>query len=401
MSLSLVLADLLADQASVDHEVMTKVWGDLGYDELHVDATELADRLRFNLGWLIRSLEAPAEPTPREKSEAMAVATQIGHRRALQGVGVEAVVRSWRIGERVIRERLIARADDIPTAQLLGAIHRLSNLVADLTDRSVDAYRRTQLEVTSHFERMAGDLVAQVISGPGLNESELQQRARSLHLGLADTYAAVAIGLDDTEDTARHLAVQRQLTTQWADRTRTQVLIGSLEGCAVLLLPATAVDLPELRVRLGRAARSAPGVTGSYLLGCSAEVAPLSRIHVPAQQARVALDVAARLGAGAGLIDYAEVAVEAMLLQRPDVGELLERRIEPLRARPDLLHTLRVYLANGQSARAAARALYVHHNTVPTRLRTIRRLLGLDESEPLATVEILLALRWSELSGRP
>ena len=70
MSLSLVLADLLSDQASVDHEVMTKVWGDLGYDELHVDATELADRLRFNLGWLIRSLETPAEPTPRDKSEA-------------------------------------------------------------------------------------------------------------------------------------------------------------------------------------------------------------------------------------------------------------------------------------------------------------------------------------------
>ena len=51
------------------------------------------------------------------------------------------------------------------------------------------------------------------------------------------------------------------------------------------------------------------------------------------------------------------------------------------------------------SARAAARSLYVHQNTVPQRLRTIRRLLGRDLTDVVGMLDVILALRLTDLDG--
>jgi hypothetical protein len=42
-------------------------------------------------------------------------------------------------------------------------------LIAELTDRSVGSYRRTQQEVTGHYDRLATDFVAQIVSGVPLS----------------------------------------------------------------------------------------------------------------------------------------------------------------------------------------------------------------------------------------
>jgi DNA-binding PucR family transcriptional regulator len=86
-----------------------------------------------------------------------------------------------------------------------------------------------------------------------------------------------------------------------------------------------------------------------------------------------------------------------LLLRNPDIAALLAARLRPLRDRPDLLQTLRVYLKCGMSARAAARALFVHQNTVPYRLRTIERLLGRNLDDVTALSDVILALRGLEL----
>jgi len=51
-------------------------------------------------------------------------------------------------------------------------------------------------------------------------------------------------------------------------------------------------------------------------------------------------------------------------------------------ADPALLATVAAYLDHGRSVEAAARHLFVHHNTVRYRLRGAARLTGWDPSDP-------------------
>jgi len=64
---------------------------------------------------------------------------------------------------------------------------------------------------------------------------------------------------------------------------------------------------------------------------------------------------------------------------------------------PELLQTLTAYLANGLSARATVRSLFVHPNTVPYRLKQLQRLLGNALTDVTAMTDLILALRAREL----
>ncbi|TDE44130.1 PucR family transcriptional regulator [Nonomuraea mesophila] len=90
-----------------------------------------------------------------------------------------------------------------------------------------------------------------------------------------------------------------------------------------------------------------------------------------------------------------------MLARSPDTTAALAATLDPLLARPELLTTLREYLRHGMSARATARALYVHPNTVPYRLRTIEQLLGRSLSDVTGLTDVLIALHHLDMDSAP
>jgi sugar diacid utilization regulator len=389
VTLSQVLRNLLATVPNLESDILLRVWGD-GYDEQHVDPTELSSKISFNVPWLLRSLDPSANP---DDGEALAIAGEIGRRRAIQGVSVDAVIRSWRTAEQVIEERLIERAAEIETAELLGAIRRLGRLVAELTDRSVESYRTVEQEATGHYDRLATDLVAQIVSGAYLSSEEVVRRARVVQADASAAYTAVAIGIPEREDPATHLLVQRHLLSHLGLRSRSRILVGSLEDRPLFLVPATPDGVAH---QLGRAL-AAEVVPEGFVLGVSAASAPLGEAYEIAQQARLAVEVAQRTSRRTGVVRYRQVAVDTLLLREPATADLLSELLAPLVARPELLDTMRAYFANGFSARATARALYVHPNTVPHRLRTIERVLGRTIRDASSCVDIILALRWLDL----
>lgn len=392
MTLSQLLRNLLATVPELESDILLRVWG-RGYDEHHVDPTELSSKISFNVPWLLRSLDTSAE---LDGSEALAIAEEIGRRRAIQGVSVDAVIRSWRTAEQVIEERMIEYAAEIDGPELLGAIRRLGRLVADLTDQSVDSYRIVEQEATGHYDRLAADLVAQIVSGAYLSSGEVVRRARLVQADASAAYAAVAIGLPEREDPATHLLVQRHLLSHLGIRTRGRILVGSLDDRPLFLVP-TASDGIDGVVRTLNRALDASVVPDGFVLGVGAASTLLTETYESAQQARLAVEVAQRSTQRTGVVPYQEVAVDALLLREPSTAELLADRLAPLESRPKLLDTLRAYFGNGFSARATARVLYVHPNTVPLRLRTIERLLGRDIDDASACADIILALRWLDL----
>jgi DNA-binding PucR family transcriptional regulator len=354
--------------------------------------------IMFNVEWLLRSLADDSVGTSSLPGidEAVAVAQEIGERRAIQGVAIDAVIRSWRTAERVIEERLIAYAGEVETRELLNAIKQLGSLIATLTDHSIDSYRRVQQEVTGHYDRLSTDLVAQIVSGSGLSTAEINQRARVIQVDPNGVYAAVAVGIPERDNPATHSHAQRHLLSHLGLRIGGRILIGSLEDRPLLLVPSTNDDQEELIAFLQAAVGSYEELP-SLLLGVSSVSTPLGKSHETARQARLALEVGQRLGRSREVISYASVAVEALLLRESGTAEILLECVQPILDRPELLDTLRAYLASGLSARAAARVLYVHPNTVPHRLRTITTLLSRNLENMRENADITLALRWLEL----
>jgi DNA-binding PucR family transcriptional regulator len=78
-----------------------------------------------------------------------------------------------------------------------------------------------------------------------------------------------------------------------------------------------------------------------------------------------------------------DVPVEASLMRSPDLAAILAARLAPLMGSgAPLIETLRVYLESSQNRRDAAKALFIHPNTLDYRLRRIRELTGLSPTVP-------------------
>ncbi|MGC4932101.1 PucR family transcriptional regulator [Gordonia sp. DT30] len=395
MSLSQLLRDLLASVTDVEAEIMARVWGD-GYDNQQVDRTDLSSAISFNIPWLLKSLSAGA---PVDDAEAIALAKDTGRRRAIQGVPLDALIRSYRTGQQVIEDRLIANADKGDAAELLGVIRELGRLLGELTDHAVEMYRTVEQEVTGHYDRLTTDLVAQIASGSYLSSEEVTRRARIVSADPSATYAAVVIGIPEREDPATHLLIQRHLLSRLGLPIRSRILVGTLQNRPLILVPTGAGGVETLSDQLARVLAS-DSLPSGLVLGLGAASSPLGEMYAAAQQARLAVEVAQRGRRKIGVVRYEDVAVDTLLVREPQTAELLASLLAPLEARPELLETLGAHFANGFSARATARELYVHPNTVSHRLRTIERELGRPVNDALGCVDLILALRWRSLGGR-
>lgn len=95
-------------------------------------------------------------------------------------------------------------------------------------------------------------------------------------------------------------------------------------------------------------------------------------------------DVATRLFADVGLNRMAAWAVEFLA---------------PIEGRDALMTGLQTYFSTGQSIKAAAHQLGVHHNSVRYRLAKVEELLGIDLTEPAAIASVFLALTALDLAG--
>jgi hypothetical protein len=394
------IAVLRAGQPTVDDQILHRVWGSEGYDDQHLDADELTTRVQRNVDWLLGALVDPGqEPEAIPGFEDVAGrAEEIGTRRALQGVGIDAVIASWRTAERLIEERLVTLSEDVDAHEVLAAVIKLRVLVGALTDRSVRAYRRVQQEVTSHYDRLTIDLVARIVSADGAAADEVRERAAVVGADAEADYAAVAVGFSSAADERAVLQSRRDILGVIGLRVQGRVLVGSIEDTSLLLVPTPSDAMPALVEVLRSAARRSTRPESGPVIGVAARAKRLASSHDAAHQARLAVEVGLRLRRYADVVPYQEVAVEALILRSPDTAALVADQLAPLRDRPELTDTLRAWLDCGQSGREAARRLFVHPNTVPHRLRTIELLLHRSLTSGESLLDLQLALRAIDLN---
>ena len=348
---------------------------------------------------LTRVLELVAEqPTSSHSIDTdprFDAARATGRRRAEQRMPLDDVLRSFRIGGRLVWEALIdqARLDgSVDTDGLLTVATRVWEVVDSTSAQVAAAYHAMERELLRADEQRRAVLWEGLLHGRATELDFAHEVSRVLGIPVEGPYAAVVVDSAADADRGATLLARRlaakEIASAW--QARADLFVG------IVALPGSTVDLLRtlLRAELDRPA------------GVSLVVQGLAEADVAYRQAVLARRTLLPGRNEVALLE--ERLPDALLLSSPELAEQLVRRWlgELLRVpgpeRRLLLGTLQIWVATGGSIRQTADIARCHRNTVLNRLQRMQTITGHDFSDPACQVELGLALRASAvLSGLP
>jgi hypothetical protein len=329
---------------------------------------------------------ADRRPGRSATDEYFDAAHETGRRRAEQRMPLDDVLRSFRLGGRLVWEALIeeARAQGVVDSDaLLDIASKVWEVVDSTSSEVAVAYHNAERQLVRADERRRSTLWEGLLHGHAKDRAFVQEAATVLDIPVNGPYAVVAIDnlIDDDRTAAslkRRLAGVR-VGSAWQVRTHTVV--------GLLALRTESLD-PVIRSL--RDAVHAPA-------GLSSVVSGLANVDVAYHQATLARRT---LPAGqAGVASLTERLPEALLLSAPELAEQLVRTwLVPLMKVPAaerelLLDTLERWVSAGGSVRRTAELAHCHRNTVINRLHRIHQITGRNLTDAAFQVELGLALR--------
>ncbi len=328
----------------------------------------------------LRILEACHLP-PDERAGTIGWPSQVGRRRAQQGVPPDALRRAYHIGGQVVFNAFMEWAEDegLPRERSLILANDLWN-VFDLHHTAAAAALRTA-EDEMFGGRRAGELLDALLCGDADRDCIT---GVMWAWGWAEQ-ARYAVVVQRPADWGAPPLEQAELPARAASVRVVWRLHG---GCALGVAPlgdmSATTFARALPTRPGRRAGVSLVVDGLTDLGRARRLAELAARTVTTSHGVACLE---------------EQLPAALLAARPDLArELCTRVLAPVLAldrvsRDLLLDTFAAWLAEGASAHRAAAALFCHRNTVLNRLRRLERLTKRSLAVPRDIVELALALR--------
>jgi len=365
--------------ALTDRLVDTIVGSNPGYRAVRVvPLADLRESCRDNISRVLELLgdavAGRAVPPPGEPAYDAARAT--GRRRAEQGLPLDDVLRSFRMGGRLIWEDLVDQAPAaLDAAELREVGTRLWEVVDETSAQVAAEYHAAERAAVRADEQLRAGLWEGLLGGRAGEPGFAHEAARILDVPVHGRYLVV---LADALDPRR---VEEALLPQpsvWVRRT------GGVAG----LLPLRQGSADPVLAVLARHADGPVAV--------SAPVAGLAGVGAGTRQASLALRT---LAGEPGLASFDDRLPEALLLTAPDVAaRLVELWLGPVLALPTaerepLLHTLDAWVATGGSPTHTAARVHCHRNTVLNRLHRVAVLLGRPDLDAVPPLELALALR--------
>lgn len=306
-----------------------------------------------------------------------------GRLRAQQGLPLDDVLRSFRIGGRLIWEDLVEIADpplDPESFRDLGVWLWAS--VDKSSAEVASSYRHTELQLLQADAQRMASLWEGLLTGRAREQAFAHEVARTMDVPVDAPVLLVVTGstLQEAMDVVDPLLGSLGATTAWQSRSSGEVV-------GLVVLPEDGDPRPVLDALTSRATLEG---------GVSAVCHGLAEVDLAFDQARMAAEGHAP---GRGIASYDDQLVPALLLRSPQVAHrLVEHWLGPLAHLPEaeqseLVDTLDAWVAAGGSTSRAATALPCHRNTVLNRLRRISALTGHRLLEAPPEVGLALALR--------
>ncbi|WP_028922560.1 PucR family transcriptional regulator [Pseudonocardia acaciae] len=298
--------------------------------------------------------------------------------RGAEGLPVADFVDAYFVAAETLWDEVVSLAGGSPPGPAAGVLLRCLHTVANA---AVQAHQR-EFQAAHSEEREAVRAVVRALVA-GEPAADLAHRAG---IRLADAYAVLALrfGQQPAESVGdavgQRLAGRRkvhQLTRALTTALGEEVLAALDPDGGLVLRPSTPSagaerdDLAAARAAM-RPLREAAGADVSAGF---AHAASLGAVPSAAGQARRLLRLSPNPGEVAVL---GELLLEYHLDHDSAARPELESVVAALRADPDLLDTVRAYLAQDFNRRRTARALHVHPNTVDNRLTRVTTVTGAD-----------------------
>jgi hypothetical protein len=353
-----------------------------------VPVTELRRSCRDNLERVLQMLGGivPSGVDPLD------AAVVTGTRRAERRAPLEAVLRSFRIGGRVVWRALARVAKDDGTIawdDMVDVAAAVWTVVDDASSAVARAYRRTELRLRRLDEHRRVTLFTDLLRGRARDATFAGEAAAELDLLPDAGYLVLATDLAGTGEpglaAAEDMLAVHGIRSIWQPHARQSVGLVALTDHG----PERVLQLLDgsIRDRVG----VSPKVQGLGEVGVAHELAVVALRTLPPGTAAVAR-----------LDDHLPAA---LLVRSPDLAQrLVDVVLGPLLRLPDgerqaLLATLSAYLRTNRSPAAAAERLYCHRNTVLNRMSKVENLLGLSLENVDTALTVSYALLALDLPG--
>ncbi|MGM7645957.1 PucR family transcriptional regulator [Nocardia sp. JW2] len=345
------------------------------------DVTEFT---RHCLALAMEMLDKRASPSEQQLAALRASAAQY----AREGVPVGTLLRAYAEGFRIGFELVTEHVTPADLAELVEGTRLLLRTLEVINATVTSAYLDEQRQVAKEHQTSAQTVVSALLSGHGIGALTRQTGIR-----VAGSYQVVALMIPDlAEEFDPNVDAQvvarrklRRVQAALADvfASRALALLSTKGG--TLLIPADEPDSP----RMTAAVLAEIGALAGMELTATLVHTTTERIPTATEEAHELLDLVRGIAKPAGLYELSDLAIEYQLTRPGPARNHLAAVIAPLTDYPELLETLKVYMATGLNRKAAARRINVHPNTIDYRLRRVSSLTDLD----LTTAEGILRAR--------
>ncbi|MEV4613102.1 helix-turn-helix domain-containing protein [Kitasatospora sp. NPDC049258] len=365
-------------------------YGALPSEQLRGEVTREVDRGIRAFTEVLRTGELPEETELARISESSA-------RRADEGVPLEAVVGAYHFGAQECAAQVLAEArpGDLPDVLLIQ--RRLLDYLRLVSCAVAAGYVQERQAALGDEQVARQSLLSRLLEG-----GDPRTAADRAGLQLPPCYLILGITMgphpDELLPGVNHAVAARRKLRRLRNelqRRTTGVPLSVLAGNGGLVLipsdtPPGDLDGPA-RERLSRLLEHLGRACGAELLVAAAAAAP-DAVADAARLVGEVREVAQAAGRGPGLYLLDDVLLEYQLSRPGPARDRLGALLAPLARRPELLDTLRAFLACGLDRRRAAARLQVHPNTVDYRLRRATELTGLDAARGTDQLTLRAAL---------
>ncbi|WP_420078846.1 PucR family transcriptional regulator [Streptomyces sp. JL4002] len=318
-------------------------------------------------------------------------------RRADEGIPLEAVVGAYHLGAEVCAAHVFAAAEPADLEHVLLVQRHMLAYLTLVSCEVASGYVQERQMALSDEQVALQSLLSRLLEG-GCPQAAASRAGillppcyLVLRIGIGPHPDELAPGVNHTVAARRKL---RRLRNELQRRTSGVPLsVLSADGGLVLVPYDTpAADFgPADREWLNGLVGELERMCGAELLAAAAAAAP-EGVAEAARLAGEVREVAQASGRGPGLYLLDDVLLEYQLSRPSPARDGLASLLGPLEARPELLDTVRAFLACSLDRRRAAARLQIHPNTVDYRLRKAADITGLDASRGSDVLTLRAAL---------